>query len=81
MYIPKARPYHLRHAAVSLWLNAGAPVTQVADRAAHSVNVLLRVYASCSHLCVEPGRFPHRHPYRAVVGHQPDPAARRQKGP
>lgn len=27
------RPYDLRHAAVSLWLNAGAPATEVADRA------------------------------------------------
>jgi hypothetical protein len=24
-------PYHLRHAAVSLWLNAGVPATQVAE--------------------------------------------------
>lgn len=41
------RPYDLRHAAVSLWLNAGVPATQVAQWAGHSVNVLLRVYASC----------------------------------
>jgi integrase len=41
------RPYDLRHAAVSLWLNAGVPATQVAAWAGHSVNVLLRVYASC----------------------------------
>ena len=40
-----ARPYNLRHAAVSLWLNAGVPATQVAERAGHSVEVLLRVYA------------------------------------
>jgi integrase len=42
-----ARPYDLRHAAVSLWLNAGVPVTEVAKRAGHSVDVLLRVYAKC----------------------------------
>jgi integrase len=42
-----ARPYDLRHAGVSLWLNAGVPATEVADRAGHSVDVLLRVYASC----------------------------------
>jgi integrase len=42
-----ARPYDLRHAAVSLWLNAGVPATQVAEWAGHSVNVLLRVYAKC----------------------------------
>ena len=41
------RPYDLRHAAVSLWLNAGVPATQVAEWAGHSVNVLLRVYATC----------------------------------
>jgi integrase len=41
------RPYDLRHAAVSLWLNAGVPATEVAARAGHSVEVLLRVYAKC----------------------------------
>lgn len=41
------RPYDLRHAAVSLWLNAGVPPTQVAEWAGHSVEVLLRVYAKC----------------------------------
>jgi integrase len=45
---PLARqPYDLRHAAVSLWLNAGVPATQVAEWAGHSVNVLLKVYAKC----------------------------------
>jgi site-specific recombinase XerD len=45
---PLARvPYHLRHAAVSLWLNSGVPATQVAEWAGHSVNVLLRTYAKC----------------------------------
>lgn len=41
------RPYDLRHAAVSLWLNGGVPATEVAERAGHSVDVLLRVYAKC----------------------------------
>ncbi|GGK94064.1 hypothetical protein GCM10012284_30140 [Mangrovihabitans endophyticus] len=41
------RPYDLRHAAVSLWLNEGVPATQVAEWAGHSVQVLLRVYAKC----------------------------------
>jgi integrase len=41
------RPYDLRHAAVSTWLNAGAPAPQVAEWAGHSVDVLLRVYAKC----------------------------------
>jgi integrase len=41
------RPYDLRHAAVSTWLNAGVPPTQVAEWAGHSVRVLLTVYAKC----------------------------------
>lgn len=41
------RPYDLRHAAVSLWLAAGVPPPRVAERAGHSVEVLLRVYAKC----------------------------------
>jgi integrase len=41
------RPYDLRHAAVSTWLNAEVPPTQVAEWAGHSVDVLLRVYAKC----------------------------------
>ncbi|HEY3867161.1 MAG TPA: tyrosine-type recombinase/integrase [Actinocrinis sp.] len=40
-------PYALRHAAVSTWLNAGVPATQVAEWAGHTVEVLLRVYAKC----------------------------------
>ncbi len=39
------RPYDLRHAALSTWLNAGVPATQVAEWAGHSVQVLLRTYA------------------------------------
>ena len=41
------RPYDLRHAAVSTWLNAGVQPTLVAEWAGHSVQVLLRVYAKC----------------------------------
>lgn len=41
------RPYDLRHAAVSLWLNAGVPPTEVARHAGHGVAVLLKVYANC----------------------------------
>jgi integrase len=41
------RPYDLRHAAVSLWLNAGVPATEVARRAGHGVAVLLTIYAHC----------------------------------
>lgn len=41
------RPYDLRHAAVSTWLNAGVPAPQVSEWAGHSVAVLLHVYAKC----------------------------------
>jgi integrase len=41
------RPYALRHAAVSTWLNAGVDPSLVAEWAGHSVHVLLRVYAKC----------------------------------
>ena len=40
-----ARPYDVRHAAVSTWLNAGVPSTQVAEWAGHSVGVLHQIYA------------------------------------
>lgn len=42
-----ARPYDLRHAALSSWLNAGVPPAEVAARAGHSVRVLLTIYAKC----------------------------------
>lgn len=41
------RPYDLRHAAVSTWLNGGVPPTQVAEWAGHSVEILLKIYAKC----------------------------------
>jgi len=41
------RPYDLRHAALSSWLAAGVPPTEVAQRAGNSVKVLLTVYAKC----------------------------------
>jgi integrase len=41
------RPYALRHAAVSTWLNAGGPSTHVAEWAGHSLAVLLQIYAEC----------------------------------
>jgi hypothetical protein len=39
------RPYDLRYAAVSLWLNLRVPATEVARRAGHGVAVLLKIYA------------------------------------
>ena len=41
------RPYDLRHAAVSTWLNAGVPAAQVAEWAGHSVKMLYDVYTKC----------------------------------
>jgi integrase len=41
------RPYDLRHACLSTWLNGGVAPTQVAEWAGHGVEILLRVYAKC----------------------------------
>jgi integrase len=41
------RPYDLRHACLSTWLNGGVEPTQAAEWAGNSVQVLLRVYAKC----------------------------------
>jgi integrase len=43
------RPYDLRHAALSLWLNSGGEPAQIAARAGNSVHVLLTVYTHCIH--------------------------------
>jgi integrase len=41
------RPYDLRHAAVSTWLNGGIEPPRVAEWAGHSVGVLMKIYAKC----------------------------------
>ena len=41
------RPYDLRHACVSTWLNAGVSAPQIAEWAGHSVQMLLSTYAKC----------------------------------
>jgi integrase len=41
------RPYDLRHACLSRWLNGGIYPTQVAEWAGHRVDVLLRIYVRC----------------------------------
>lgn len=41
------RPYDLRHACLSTWLNAGVPPAQIAAWAGHTVAVLLQVYSKC----------------------------------
>ena len=40
------RPYDLRRSRLPTWLNAGVPPAPVAEWPGHSVQVLLRVYAS-----------------------------------
>jgi integrase len=42
-----ARPYDLRHSALSTWLNSGVDPTEVAERAGNSVEVPLSRYAKC----------------------------------
>ncbi len=41
------RVYDLRHACLSMRLNAGVHAPQVAEWAGHGVDVLLRIYAKC----------------------------------
>jgi integrase len=42
------RPYDLRHAALSLWLNASGAPAEVAARAGNSARVLHEVYLHCT---------------------------------
>ncbi len=42
-----AKPYDLRHSALSTWLCSGADPAEVAQRAGNSVEVLLTRYAKC----------------------------------
>src|SRR5260370_38327677 len=42
------RPYDLRHAALSLWLNASGEPAEVAARAGNSARVLHEVYLHCT---------------------------------
>ena len=66
------RPYDLRHAGVSLWLSAGVPAPRVAERAGHSVEVLLRIYAKCAHR--HPVTQSATRPDTAQSGRPPSPA-------
>ncbi|WP_030173242.1 tyrosine-type recombinase/integrase [Spirillospora albida] len=43
------RPYDLRHAALTLWLNSGVPAADVAERAGNTVPILLGTYVRCIH--------------------------------
>ena len=60
------RPYDLRHASVSTWLNGGVPPTVVAEWAGHSVEVLLRIYAKC----LDGGVETLRQRVQAALGHR-----------
>jgi hypothetical protein len=42
-----SRPYDLRHAAASLWLNNGIPATEIARRLGQDVAVLFKSYVNC----------------------------------
>jgi len=59
------RPYDLRHAAVSTWLNGGVPPTDVAEWAGQSVEVLFRIYAKC----LDRGVHRNRQRVQAALGH------------
>ena len=59
------RPYDLRHAAVSTWLNGGVPPTDVAEWAGQSVEVLFRIYAKC----LDRGTQRNRQRVQTALGH------------
>lgn len=41
------RPYDLRHASITRWLNAGVPIAEVARRVGNSPEVVHRRYHGC----------------------------------
>lgn len=41
-----ATPYDLRHACISLWIQAGVPPATAAKWAGHSIEILFRIYAA-----------------------------------
>lgn len=61
-----ARPYDLRHAAVSLWLTGAMEPPRVAEWAGHSVSVLYEVYAAF----LDGGDEAARKKVEAALGHQ-----------
>ena len=60
------RPYDLRHAAVSTWLNRGVPPADVAEWAGQSVEVLFRIYAKC----LDRGVAQNRRRVETALGHR-----------
>jgi integrase len=61
-----ARPYDLRHAAVSTWLAAGVDPARVAEWAGHSVSVLYEIYAAF----LDGGEAVARQQIQAALGHK-----------
>ncbi|WP_318306232.1 hypothetical protein [Amycolatopsis solani] len=61
-----ARPYDLRHAAVSTQLAAGVDAATVAEWAGHSVSVLLEIYAAF----LDGGQAANRARIEAILGHR-----------
>ncbi|MET8165699.1 hypothetical protein ABZT34_15810 [Streptomyces sp. NPDC005329] len=47
MSIPGGRPYDLRHPCITMWLNVGVPVAEVARQVGNSPEVIHRVYEGC----------------------------------
>ncbi|WP_432847096.1 tyrosine-type recombinase/integrase [Amycolatopsis sp. CA-161197] len=66
-----ARPYDLRHAAVSTQLAAGVDPATVADWAGHSIGVLLEDYAAF----LDGGQAENRARIERILGHKPRGAA------
>ena len=62
------RPYDLRHAAASTWLNGGFPPTDVAEWAGQSVEILFRIYAKC----LDRGIQRNRQRVQKALGHRTD---------
>ncbi|WP_410640673.1 tyrosine-type recombinase/integrase [Amycolatopsis sp. lyj-346] len=62
-----ARPYDLRHAAVSTQLAAGVDPATVAEWAGHSVAVLLEIYAAF----LDGGQAANRARIEKILGHKP----------
>jgi hypothetical protein len=73
------RPYDLRHAALSLGLNAGGDPAQVAARAGHRVAVLLTVYSHCIHGRDELLNQQIGHVLGLLRGHGPCPSVESQR--
>ena len=83
-----SRPYDLRHAAASLWLNNGIPATEVARRLGQDVAVLIKSYVNC--IDGQKGEINHRITAALAVEHDQktppttaavDAAASQSRGP